>query len=232
MYSMRTIEDIRNQFPALGQSVYGKPLVYLDNGATSQKPQCVIDLVDKMHNGANANVHRAMHKLSDDATTLYEGAREKVREFINAPARENIIFTSGTTASINLVASSFCRKFLKEGDQVVVSSDSHHSNIVPWQMACQAAGASLEVIPVLESGEWDMDTFKAMSLEKVKIIAVEHISNVLGIVNPIKEVIDMAHAQGIPVLVDGAQGIVHAKVDVQELDCDFYVFQIYIFGFC
>lgn len=221
---MRTIEDIRSQFPALGQSVYGKPLVYLDNGATSQKPQCVIDLVDKMHNGANANVHRAMHKLSDDATTLYEGAREKVREFINAPARENIIFTSGTTASINLVASSFCRKFLKEGDQVIVSSDSHHSNIVPWQMACEAAGATLKVIPVLESGEWDMDTFRAMPLQKVKIIAVEHISNVLGIVNPIKEVIDMAHAQGVPVLVDGAQGIVHAKVDVQELDCDFYVF--------
>ena len=224
MYSMRTIEDIRNQFPALGQSVYGKPLVYLDNGATSQKPQCVIDLVDKMHNGANANVHRAMHKLSDDATALYEGAREKVREFMNAPARENIIFTSGTTASINLVANSYCRKFLKEGDRIIVSSDSHHSNIVPWQMACEAAGASLEVIPVLEDGQWDMDAFRAMPLEGVRIIAVEHISNVLGIVNPIKEVIERAHAYGIPVLVDGAQGIVHAKVDVQELDCDFYVF--------
>ena len=224
MYSMRTIEDIRSQFPALGQSVYGKPLVYLDNGATSQKPQCVIDLVDKMHNGANANVHRAMHKLSDDATALYEGAREKVREFMNAPARENIIFTSGTTASINLVAASYCRKFLKEGDHVIVSSDSHHSNIVPWQMACEAAGAYLKTIPVLEDGQWDMDTFRTMSLERVKIIAVEHISNVLGIVNPIKEVIEVAHAHGVPVLVDGAQGIVHAKVDVQELDCDFYVF--------
>lgn len=224
MYSMRSIEDIRSQFPALQQKVYGKPLVYLDNGATSQKPQCVIDLVDKMHNGANANVHRAMHKLSDDATALYEGAREKVREFINAPARENIIFTSGTTASINLVASSYCRRFLKEGDQVIVSSDSHHSNIVPWQMACEAAGALLKVIPVLDSGEWDMDAFRSMELDKVKIIAVEHISNVLGIVNPIKEVINLAHAKGVPVLVDGAQGIVHAKVDVQELDCDFYVF--------
>ncbi len=224
MYSMRTIEDIRNQFPALGQSVYGKPLVYLDNGATSQKPQCVIDLVDKMHNGANANVHRAMHKLSDDATSLYEGAREKVREFINAPARENIIFTSGTTASINLVAYSYCKKFLKEGDHVVVSSDSHHSNIVPWQMACESAGASLKVIPVLEDGQWDMEAFRAIPMEKVRIIAVEHISNVLGIVNPVKEVIETAHAHGVPVLVDGAQGIVHAKVDVQELDCDFYVF--------
>ena len=221
---MNSIEEIRKEFPALQQLVYGKPLVYLDNGATSQKPQCVIDLVDRMHSGANANVHRAMHKLSDDATSLYEGAREKVREFINAPARENIIFTSGTTASINLVASSFCRKFLKEGDEVLVSGDSHHSNIVPWQLACQAAGAVVKPIPVLESGEWDMEAFRGLVNPKVKIIAVEHISNVLGIINPIKEVIDFAHAQGIPVLVDGAQGIVHAKVDVQELDCDFYAF--------
>ena len=224
MYSMNSIEEIRGQFPALQQLVYGKPLVYLDNGATSQKPQCVIDLVDKMHNGANANVHRAMHKLSDDATALYEGAREKVREFINAPARENIIFTSGTTASINLVASSFCRKFLREGDEVIVSGDSHHSNIVPWQLACEAAGAVVKAIPVLECGELDMEAYKGMLSGKVKIVAVEHISNVLGIVNPVKEVIDCAHAQGIPVLVDGAQGIVHAKVDVQELDCDFYAF--------
>ncbi len=221
---MNSIEEIRGQFPALQQLVYGKPLVYLDNGATSQKPQCVIDLVDKMHNGANANVHRAMHKLSDDATALYEGAREKVREFINAPARENIIFTSGTTASINLVASSFCRKFLREGDEVIVSGDSHHSNIVPWQLACKAAGAVVKAIPVKESGELDMEAYKGMLSGKVKIVAVEHISNVLGIVNPVKEVIDCAHAQGIPVLVDGAQGIVHAKVDVQELDCDFYAF--------
>jgi len=224
MYSMNPIEEIRGQFPALGQSVWGKPLVYLDNGATSQKPQCVIDLVNRMHCGANANVHRAMHKLSDDATALYEGAREKVREFINAPARENIIFTSGTTASVNLVASSFCRKFLGEGDEIIISGDSHHSNIVPWQMACQAAGASIKVIPVLENGMWDMEAFRGLLGSRVKIIAVEHISNVLGIVNPIKEVIDLAHAQGIPVLVDGAQGIVHCKVDVQELDCDFYAF--------
>ncbi len=224
MYSMNSIEEIRKEFPALQQLVYGKPLVYLDNGATSQKPQCVIDLVDRMHSGANANVHRAMHKLSDDATALYEGAREKVREFINAPARENIIFTSGTTASINLVAGSFCRKFLKEGDEVLVSGDSHHSNIVPWQLACQAVGAVVKPIPVLENGEWDMEAFRGLVNPKVKIIAVEHISNVLGIINPVKEVIDFAHAQGILVLVDGAQGIVHAKVDVQELDCDFYAF--------
>ena len=224
MYSMNSIEEIRGQFPALQQLVYGKPLVYLDNGATSQKPLCVIDLVDRMHKGANANVHRAMHKLSDDATALYEGAREKVREFVNAPGRENIIFTSGTTASINLVASSFCRKFLKEGDEVIVSGDSHHSNIVPWQLACEAAGAVVRPIPVKENGELDMEAYKEMLSGRVKIVAVEHISNVLGIINPIKEVIDAAHVLGIPVLVDGAQGIVHAKVDVQELDCDFYVF--------
>ena len=224
MYSMNSIEEIRGQFPALEQKVYGKPLVYLDNGATSQKPQCVLDLLDLMHKGANANVHRAMHKLSDDATALYEGAREKVREFINARHKESIIFTSGTTASINLVASSFCRKFLKEGDEVIVSGDSHHSNIVPWQLACEAAGAVVRPIPVKENGELDMEAYKEMLNGRVKIVAVEHISNVLGIINPIKEVIDAAHALGIPVLVDGAQGIVHAKVDVQELDCDFYVF--------
>ena len=165
-----------------------------------------------------------MHKLSDDATALYEGAREKVREFVNAPGRENIIFTSGTTASINLVASSFCRKFLKEGDEVIVSGDSHHSNIVPWQLACEAAGAVVRPIPVKENGELDMEAYRNMLSGRVKIVAVEHISNVLGIINPIKEMIDAAHALGIPVLVDGAQGIVHAKVDVQELDCDFYVF--------
>ena len=224
MYSMNSIEEIRGQFPALEQKVYGKPLVYLDNGATSQKPQCVLDLLDLMHKGANANVHRAMHKLSDDATALYEGAREKVREFINARHKESIIFTSGTTASINLVASSFCRKFLKEGDEVIVSGDSHHSNIVPWQLACEAAGAVVRPIPVKENGELDMEAYKEMLNGRVKIVAVEHISNVLGIINPIKEVIDAAHALGIPVLVDGAQGIVHSKVDVQELDCDFYVF--------
>ena len=224
MYSMNSIEEIRGQFPALQQLVYGKPLVYLDNGATSQKPLCVIDLVDRMHKGANANVHRAMHKLSDDATAVYEGARAKVKEFINARHKESIIFTSGTTASINLVASSFCRKFLKEGDEVIVSGDSHHSNIVPWQLACEAAGAVVRPIPVKENGELDMEAYRNMLSGRVKIVAVEHISNVLGIINPIKEVIDAAHVLGIPVLVDGAQGIVHAKVDVQELDCDFYVF--------
>ena len=208
----------------MGQSVWGKPLVYLDNGATSQKPQCVIDLVDRMHCGANANVHRAMHKLSDDATALYEGAREKVREFINAPARENIIFTSGTTASINLVASSFCRKFLGEGDEIIISGDSHHSNIVPWQLACERAGAQLKVLHVDDNGEWRMEELDTLLDERVKIVAAAHISNVLGIINPIEELISKAHALGIPVLIDGAQGIVHSKVDVTALDCDFYAF--------
>lgn len=221
---MGLIEQIREKFPALGQSVYGKNLVYLDNAATSQKPQSVIDLLDKMHSGTNANVHRAMHKLSDDATELYEAARERVREFINAKEKECIIYTSGTTASINLVASSFCRKFLKQGDAVIVSGDSHHSNIVPWQMACEVAGAQLRVIPVKDNGELDLQEYEKLLDSKVKIVAVEHISNVLGLVNPVKEIIDKAHQRGIAVLVDGAQGIVHANVDVQELDCDFYVF--------
>ena len=214
----------RDDFPILNEKVHGRALVYLDNGATSQKLQCVIDLVERMHTGAYANVHRAMHKLSDDATALYEGARERVRQFINAPARENIIFTSGTTASINLVASSFCRKFVGEGDVVLVSGDSHHSNIVPWQLACQACGAAVKAISVLEDGRLDMEAYRRMLSGRVKIVAVEHISNVLGIVNPVGEIIALAHAQGIPVLVDGAQGIVHAKVDVQEMDCDFYAF--------
>ena len=224
MYSMNTIEEIRSQFPALQQLVYGKPLVYLDNGATSQKPQCVIDLVERMHTGANANVHRAMHKLSDDATALYEGARERVRQFINAPARENIIFTSGTTASINLLASSFCRKFVGEGDVVLVSGDSHHSNIVPWQLMCRRKGAVLKVLPVDDNGRLMIERFDDLLTEKTKLVAVTHVSNVLGLVNPIKEIVAKCHSAGAAVLVDGAQGAVHCRVDVQDLDCDFYAF--------
>ncbi len=221
---MGCIEQIRENFPALSQQVYGKSLVYLDNAATSQKPQAVLDLLEKMYGGTNANVHRAMHKLSDDATVLYEGARERVREFINAPSKECVIFTSGTTASINLVASSFCRRFLKQGDSVIVSGDSHHSNIVPWQLACQMAGAQLKVIPVKDNGQLDLQEYEKLLDDKVRIVAVEHISNVLGLINPVKEIIQKAHKYNIPVLVDGAQGIVHADVDVQDMDCDFYVF--------
>lgn len=221
---MNTIEDIRARVPALAQTVYGKPLVYLDNAATAQKPVEVIELLNRMNSGINANVHRAMYKLSDEATNLYEGARERVREFINAPARENIIFTSGATAAINLVASSFCTRYLKSGDSVVVTEDSHHSNIVPWQLACERAGAQLKVLHVDDNGEWRMEELDTLLDERVKIVAAAHISNVLGIINPIEELISKAHALGIPVLIDGAQGIVHSKVDVTALDCDFYAF--------
>ena len=221
---MKTIEDLRSKFPALNQKVYGKTLVYLDNAATAQKPQELIDLVNTMNSATNANVHRGLYDLSDRVTALYEGARDKVRDFINAPQRENIIFTSGTTASINLVASSFGQMSLRPGDSVIVTQDSHHSNIVPWQLACKRAGAELKVLPIDDNGQWILDELYNLIDTKVKMIAVPHISNVLGLVNPIKKVIDIAHKFNIPVLVDGAQGIVHAKVDVVELDCDFYAF--------
>ncbi len=228
---MKSINEIRDKFPALGQTVYGKPLVYLDNAATSQKPVEVIELLNRMNSGVNANVHRAMYKLSDEATNLYEGARERVREFINAPDRANIIFTSGATAAINLVASSYCAKFLKAGDAVVVTEDSHHSNIVPWQLACESAGAELKVLHIDDNGQWMMEQLDELLDERVKIVAAAHISNVLGLVNPVKELIDKAHKFNIPVLIDGAQGIVHSKVDVQELDCDFYAFSAHkIYG--
>ncbi len=228
---MNAIQDIRDRVPALAQTVYGKPLVYLDNAATAQKPVEVIELLNRMNSATNANVHRAMYRLSDEATNLYEGARERVREFINAPARENVIFTSGATASINLVASSFCAKYLKEGDSVIVTEDSHHSNIVPWQLACEKAGASLKVLPIDENGVWSAQDIIPLLDERVKIVAATHISNVLGIINPVKELIEIVHRYGVPVLVDGAQGIVHSRVDVQELDCDFYAFSAHkIYG--
>ncbi|MEF9985820.1 MAG: SufS family cysteine desulfurase [Bacteroidales bacterium] len=228
---MQTIDDIRRLFPALEQKMYGKPLVYLDNAATSQKPIEVIDLLNKMNSGINANVHRAMYKLADEATILYETAREHVKDFINAPNRSNIIYTSGTTASINLVANCFCQKYLKEGDIIIVTEDSHHSNIVPWQLACKRAGASLRVLPVNDNGEWELKALFDIIDYRVKLIAAPHISNVLGIVNPIEELIKIAHGYKIPVLIDGAQGIVHKKVDVIALDCDFYAFSAHkIYG--
>ncbi len=221
---MKTINEIRALFPALQREIYGKPLVYLDNAATSQKTIEVIELLNSMNSGINANVHRAMYTLADEATQLYEAARDSVREFINANEREEIIFTSGATASINLVAERFCNKFLKEGDEVVVSEDSHHSNIVPWQLACIKHKAILKVIPVNDNGEWNLDNLDSIISNKVRIVAVPHISNVLGIINPIERVIEIAHKKGIPVLIDGAQGIVHCNVDVKSLDCDFYLF--------
>lgn len=228
---MNSIQDIRAQFPALGQKMYDKPLVYLDNAATSQKPLEVIDLITRMNSGINANVHRAMYKLADEATVLYEDAREKVRAFINAPARENVIFTSGTTAAINLVASCFCEKFLKQGDVVILTEDAHHSNIVPWQLACEKAKAYIRVLPVKDNGEWETKALFDLIDDRVKFIAASHISNVLGIINPVEELIKIAHGFEIPVLVDGAQGIVHTPVDVQAMDCDFYVFSAHkIYG--
>lgn len=222
---MVSIDDIRGQVPALRQSVYGKPLVYLDNAATAQKPQSVIDLVNDMNGGINANIHRAVHKLSADATELYEAGREAVREFINASSREEVIFTSGTTASINLLAYSFAEHYLKKGDVVVVTECEHHSNIVSWQIVCERKGAVIKVLPVDEQGHWRIDELDSILREgNVKMVAATQISNVLGLVNPVEELISKAHNAGAQVLIDGAQGVVHGKVDVQKMDCDYYAF--------
>lgn len=219
-----TIGEIRNQFPALSREVYGKDLVYFDNAATSQRPQSVIDEWNRISSQSNANIHRAVHRLADEATQAYEAARDAVKEFLNASCREEIVFTSGTTASVNLVAFCFGEAFVKEGDEVIVTEAEHHSNIVPWQMMCRRKGAVLKVLPVDEYGHLDITALDGLLTEKTRIMAVTHISNVLGIINPVKEIIEKCHLKGVPVLVDGAQGAVHCKVDVQELDCDFYVF--------
>ncbi len=219
--------DARQHFPALEREVYGKPLVYFDNAATSQRPRSVLELQQKLSVEACGNIHRALHRLAADATEAYEAGREAARAFIGAPARENLILTSGTTAAINLVASCFCQKFVGSGDQVVVSEAEHHSNIVPWQLACERAGARIAVLPVDEDGELSPEGLEAMLRDaggRIKLVAVAHISNVLGIINPVKEIVTVAHRYGVPVLVDGAQGILHERVDVQALDCDFYVF--------
>ena len=227
----KILENIRAAVPALSQQVYGKPLVYLDNAATSQKPVQVIELVNMMNSKLNGNVHRAMHYLSEQSTMLYEQAREKARQHINAPGRENIIFTSGATAAINLVASSFSCKFLKSGDSVIIAGDSHHSNIVPWQIACERVGARLKVIPVDDNGRLEIERLDSLIDSRTRLVAVTHISNVLGIVNDMEKITEIAHARGVKVLVDGAQGIVHAKVDVQAMDCDFYAFSAHkIYG--
>ena len=224
MTFMARIEEIRSLFPALSRKVYGKDLVYFDNAATSQRPQSVIDMWTKITSESNANIHRAVHRLADEATQAYEQARDSVRDFINARSREEIIFTSGTTAAVNLVAFSFGEAFVKEGDEVVVTEAEHHSNIVPWQMMCKRKGAVLKVLPVDDSGHLRTEMLDEILSVKTRIMAVTHISNVLGLINPVKEIIEKCHASGIPVLIDGAQGVVHSKVDVQDLDCDFYVF--------
>jgi len=218
------IQNIRAQFPALHQEVNGRPLVYFDNGATSQKPQMVIDAITNYYSKENSNIHRGVHFLSQQATDKYETAREAVRCFINAGSIEEIIFTRGTTEAINLVSSCLARSLFKEGDEIIISAIEHHSNIVPWQMACEQSGAILKVIPVLDSGELDMDAYSDLLNEKTKLVAVNHISNALGTINPIEEMIPLAHAKGALVLIDGAQAVPHAKVDVQALNADFYCF--------
>ena len=218
------IQDIRKMFPALSQTVYGKPLVYFDNAATAQRPESVVRQMESLALGTNANIHRAVHKLAADATEEYENTREVVREYINAGSRKEIIFTSGTTGSINLVAFSFGEVFVGEGDEIIVTEEEHHSNIVPWQMLCQRKGATLKVLGVDDEGHLKVNELENLITDRTKLVAVTHISNVLGIINPVKEIVNICHSKGCPVLVDGAQGIVHENVDVQDLDCDFYAF--------
>ncbi|MFH6945459.1 aminotransferase class V-fold PLP-dependent enzyme [Flavobacterium sp. FlaQc-50] len=220
---MLDIQKIRADFPILSQTVNGKPLVYFDNGATSQKPQIVIDAIEKYYQEINANIHRGVHTLSQLATDAYEISRGKVQQHINAKFAHEVLFTPGTTHGINLVTNGFA-SILKPGDEVLVSALEHHSNIVPWQMLCEKTGAVLKVIPMNEDGELIMDAFDALLSEKTKVVTVNHISNALGIINPIKYIIEKAHAVGAAVLIDGAQAVPHLKPDVQDLDCDFYVF--------
>lgn len=218
------VREIRSQFPALEAKVYGKPLVYLDNAATSQRPFAVLEKQRALASASNANIHRAVHKLAVDATEEYEKTRDAVKEFLNADSREEIVFTSGTTMSINLVASCFGEAFVHEGDEIIVSVAEHHSNIVPWQLLCQRKKAVLKVLEIDEFGGLMVESLEKLISQRTKIIAITHISNVLGLVNPVSEIVATAHKYGVPVLVDGAQGSVHEKVDVQAMDCDFYAF--------
>lgn len=218
------IERIRKDFPILGREVHGQALVYLDNAATSQKPNQVTAAITEYYQHYNSNIHRGVHYLATLATTAYEESRQKVADFIGAARKEEVIFTSGTTDSINLAAHCLSRGLLKPGDEVLISAMEHHSNIVPWQMACESSGAVLKVIPMHDSGELDMDAFAQLLSERTKVLALVHVSNSLGTINPVREMITMAHNAGALVLLDGAQGAVHLKVNVQELDCDFYAF--------
>ena len=224
MLLMTFVNEIRSQFPALSRKVYGKDLVYFDNAATSHRVRSVIDEWNRVSTESNANIHRAVHRLADEATQAYEQARDAVKEFLNAESREEIVFTSGTTAAVNLVAFCFGEAFVSEGDEVVVTEAEHHSNIVPWQMMCRRKGAVLKVLPVDDSGHLMIEKLDELLTDRTRIFAVTHISNVLGIINPVGEIISRCHSRGVPVFVDGAQGAVHCKVDVQDLDCDFYAF--------
>lgn len=221
---MFDVTKIREDFPILSRKVYDRPLVYLDNGATTQKPLCVLDAMREEYLNVNANVHRGVHYLSQQATDLHEQAREKVRKFINAGSVNEIIFTRGTTESLNLVVSSFCDGFMGEGDEVIVSVMEHHSNIVPWQLQAARKGISLRVIPMNDKGELLLDEYEKLFTEHTKIVSVTHVSNVLGTVNPVKEIVRIAHEHGVPVMVDGAQSTPHFAVDVQDIDCDFFAF--------
>lgn len=221
---MISVNEIRQMFPLLSRQIYEKQLIYFDNAATSQRPQSVLDLWNRLSTQSNANIHRGIHGLSEEATAEYENTRDYVRQFLNAQHREEIVFTSGTTAAINLVAFSFGEAFVGEGDEVIVSEVEHHSDIVPWQMMCQRKKAVLKVLKVDDSGHLMVDSLNSLITERTKIVAVTQISNVLGIVNPIDRIVEICHSKGVPVLVDGAQGIVHHGMDVTKTDCDFYAF--------
>ena len=218
------VRSIREQFPILSTKVYGKDLVYFDNAATSQRPASVIDKWNRLTSEFNANIHRGVHRLAEVATDEYETTRDAVRDFLNAESREEIVFTSGTTASINLVAFSFGEAFVKEGDEIIVSEAEHHSNIVPWQMLCMRKNAVLKVLRIDDNGHFNLDELKSLITERTRIVAVTQISNVLGIVNPVEEIVRICHERNVPVLIDGAQGVVHGGIDVRKVDCDFYAF--------
>ena len=218
------INAIRRQFPVLNREVKGNSLVYLDNAATSQKPQVVIDELVKYYQEYNANIHRGIHTLAEEATAAFENTRDAVQEFIHAVSREEIIFTRGTTESINLVAAAWGRKNISKGDELIISAMEHHSNIVPWQMLCEEKGASLKIIPINDDGELLIEDFKKLLNSKTKLVSIVHVSNALGTINPVKEIIELAHKAGAVVLVDGAQSVVHMNIDVQELGCDFFAF--------
>lgn len=219
-----TIEQLRNRFPGLNQSVYGKQLVYFDNAATSQRPKEVLDKLYDLSMFHNANIHRAVHKLANDATDEYENTRDYVKDFLNARSREEIVFTSGTTSSINLVAYSFGEAFVSAGDEIIVSEIEHHSNIVPWQILCQRKNATLKVLKVDDDGHLDLDQLRSILTDRTKLVCVTQISNVLGLINPVKDIVNICHSNNCPVLIDGAQGVVHGGIDVQDVDCDFYAF--------
>jgi cysteine desulfurase/selenocysteine lyase len=221
---VKDIAEIRADFPILNRKVYDKPLVYFDNGATTQKPQCVIDAVNEVYTTYNANIHRGIHFLSEISSEAYENAREKVRTFINAGKREEIVFTSGTTGSINGIAFSFGERYIKPGDEIIISHLEHHANIVPWQMMCERKGAVLRVIPINDTGEIIVEEYLKMLSSKTKLVSVTQVSNALGTVLPVNEIIAAAHSVNVPVLIDGAQGIQHGVVDMKSMDCDFYVF--------